>query len=127
MLLREGKLDLVAGGEANVLGAEIEMEKNEGNAVEGVPTSDAEEMLVNQLLLARGEPCDVEGERGIVRVEIPKLFSWEDAQQRRGQSLDRVLHFIEHTCLQTQEISRQNKIQDLPSAVRKRLVSKRPS
>src|SRR5271166_4579035 len=79
MLLRERKLDLVGGGEANVLGAQIEMEKHEGNALEGVAASDADEMLVDQLLLARSKPSEIEGERGIARVEIPKLFSWEDA------------------------------------------------
>ena len=47
--------------EADVAGAGVEMQDQIGDLLDGDPPPDAEEILVEGLLLARGKPGDVEG------------------------------------------------------------------
>src|SRR5665213_3342173 len=89
--------------------------------------AEADEVFVDQLLLARGEPGDVESQRGKTAVQIVKLGARKHAERQWRQRLDRVLHLAHQRALQADHVGGQRVIENLAATVIEHLVTERPA
>src|SRR5262249_34803150 len=103
------------------------MQQQIGRALKRRTTSQTYEMLVDQLLLARREPRDVERQRRQTAVEVPQFGAGEYAQHQRRERLDGVLHLVHQSALQAYHICGQRIIENLPPAVVEHLIAKGPT
>ena len=127
VLLGDRRREAVARGKADIERAHVEVKQKIGGLFQRVAPTDAQQILVKDVLLARGEPRDVEGQARIALVELPELVAREDAKEHVGKRLDGVAHLVEDRGLQPDEIAGQGEVHDLPPPVRQHLVAKGPA
>jgi len=73
VLLREWKLDACILDHACLFGTQEEMEKQKRGSLKRGASAETDEMLVDELFFARGEPSDVERQRWQATVRIPEF------------------------------------------------------
>jgi len=73
VLLGEWKLDARILDQACLLGTQKEMQKQKCGPLKRGASTETNEMLVNELFFARGEPSDVERQRWQAAVKIPEF------------------------------------------------------
>src|ERR1700740_2923635 len=103
------------------------MQQEIGGALKRSTASQADEVLVNQLLLASCQPCDVERQRWQPAVEVPQFGAGKYAQDQRRERLDGVLHLVHQSTLQPEHICGQGIVENLPATVVEHLVAKGPA
>src|SRR6185312_9072574 len=73
MLLREGKLNGAVLDQPRLLGTDEQMQQQICDALQRGAAAEADQIFVDQLLFARGEPGDVEGKRRKAAVKVVQL------------------------------------------------------
>src|SRR3977135_305004 len=84
-------------------------------------------MLVENTFLARRDPGQVEGKRGMLVVERHQLVALENAKGDRRKRLDRVLHLAHDGALEADQIAGQDIVQYLPAPILEHLVAETPT
>ena len=97
------------------------------DAFERAAPAHREQVVVDQRLLVRGQPGDVEAEPRRLAVQLPQRIAAELAQQRRRERFDAVGADLAHLLLNADEVARQQEVQDLAPAVAQGLVPERPA
>src|SRR5262249_46381485 len=87
----------------------------------------ADQMFVDELLFAGGQPGHVESKRGKPAIEIPKFRPGEYAQHQWRQRLDRMLHLLHQRALQADHVRGKRIVEDLPASVVEHLVAEGPA
>ena len=74
--------------------AVVQQQQDKGDALDGGPAAQRDEVFVEKLFLSRGEPGDVIGQRREFFVERPEFLALEYTEQHVGQRADRMAHFL---------------------------------
>src|SRR4029077_17931490 len=85
MLLGEGKLNGAVIDQPGLLRTHEKMQQQIGGTLECGTTAETDQMFVDELLLARREPRDVESQRRQATVKVPQLAAREYAQHQRRE------------------------------------------
>ena len=71
MLLGEGKLNGAVLDQPGLLRTHEKMQQQIGGTFERSTTAETDQMFVDELLLARREPSDIEGQRRQATIKVP--------------------------------------------------------
>ena len=88
VLLREWKLDNSVLDQAGLLRPDKQMQQQIGSALKRGPATQAHEMFIDELLLARRKPGDVKRQRGKSAVKVPQFAAWKNTKYERREGLN---------------------------------------
>ncbi|MNT50171.1 hypothetical protein D3C72_1870750 [compost metagenome] len=127
MHLRNGHVAAVLVEQPGIAPALEQEGQQIGGTLGGRASPDAEQVLVENALLARRKPGQVEGKPRMLLEQVEQAASLEDTERDRRQRLDGMLHLGHDRALQADHVAGHDIVEDLPAAVLEDLVAEPPT